>query len=134
MVEVPPGTIVEVVGAGGAAWRPPWAAGGLWGPPFVLAVLIARRAGGMAVIVDTAGEVYPPALAALGLDLGRTAIVRPRGGRREAAWAFAEALAPGTVAVAALEGLGAADARRLQLRAEATGGIGVRIARRLDPV
>jgi protein ImuA len=113
---LPAGAIVEVVGT---SW-PPWTA----------AVLLARGALAAgeteAVLIDTAREVYPPALAALGLDLERTTIVRPRS-EREAAWAFAEALAESrdAIVVGALARVGAADARRLQLSAEAQGGIGL---------
>jgi hypothetical protein len=137
---VPSGALLEIV-PGGPCGRQ-WAAGGLCGPPWSLALHIVRsalRAGREAVIIDRAREVYPPALAMFGIDLARLAIVLPRT-RSEAAWAFAEALGPagpgppgpsreGAVVVAALEGLSATDARRLELRAEAGGAIGVLVGR-----
>ena len=99
------------------------------GPPWTVALLLARAAaagGGETAIVDRAREIHPPAVAGLGLDLGRVAFVRPRT-EREAAWAFAEALGSRGVAatVAALERLEAADLRRLQLAAEEGGGVGI---------
>jgi hypothetical protein len=123
---LPAGAVVEVEGPPG--W-PPWTFAAL----LVRAVLAAAAEGEEAVLVDVERDIYPPGLAALGLDLTRTVIVRPRG-EREAAWALGEALAPRggglvalgcAVAVGALGRLGAADLRRMQVAAEAGGGLAI---------
>lgn len=108
-------------------------------PPWTLALLFARAAleadpAAEAVLVDAApggdpgtrARLYPPGIAALGLDLARVVLVSPRT-EREAAWAFAEALASRDVAVAvgAAAAGSLADGRRLQLAAETGGGIGL---------
>jgi protein ImuA len=104
--------------------------------PDTFAALVARAAPGDGLVVwnDPAREVYPPALAALGLDMGRLVLLRPR---REAdgMWAVAECLrCPAVSAVVTAVGrLSAVDARRLQLAAEGGGGVGVFVRPRHRP-
>lgn len=57
----------------------------------LLAAVAATRAGRIAAVVDAGGRLYPPAVAALGVELARLCVVRPPSGER-AAWA-AEQLA-----------------------------------------
>jgi len=95
--------------------------GGVW-----LALWLSRGVNGPLLLVDVQHELYPPALASLGLDLDRTVVVRPRS-RGEGLWAFEQALRT--------PGLGAAWCRglewneriyhRLQRAAEAGGGLGL---------
>ena len=75
---------------------------------------------------DPRGEVYPPALAALGFDLSRTYLLRTRSDADEA-WAVAECLrcrGVGAV-IAAPTRLSRIEARRLQLAAERGGSVGI---------
>lgn len=78
------------------------------------------------VLVDWREQFYPPAAAALGIDLKRMVIVRPRT-LAERLWAIDQALrSPAIVAVIAeVEHLDDRAARRLQLAAECGGGIGL---------
>ena len=102
--------------------------------PRTFALLLARAAvgcdgdhgGGMVVWSDPAGDLYPPALAAAGLDLSRLLVLRPPGPREEV-WAISECLrCPGVSAVvAAPPRLTRVEARRLQLAAERGGGVGL---------
>jgi hypothetical protein len=127
---LPSGSIIEIEG-------PAW-------PPWTLALLLARGVldadrTGEAVVIDLERDLYPPAMAGLGLDLDRTAIVWPRS-RREAAWAFAEALSPRgaersgcAVALAVRGSEVAVEERRCQLAAEAGGGIGILLAGAEEP-
>ncbi len=77
------------------------------------------------VVVDWRQQFYPPAAAALGLDLKRLVIVRPTT-LADRLWAIDQALrSPAIVAVIAeIEQLDDRAARRLQLAAEAGGSIG----------
>jgi protein ImuA len=59
---------------------------GVW-----LALWLSRGVKGPLLLVDVQHELYPPALASLGLDLDRTVVVRPRS-RGEGLWAFEQAL------------------------------------------
>jgi hypothetical protein len=106
-------------------------------PPFLLPVLVARAAagqggqgvqGGWVAWCDTRGELYPPALAAMGLPLDRLLVLRPKG-PADALWALAECLQCKGVAacVAAPPRLSRVQARRLQLAAERGGGVGILI-------
>lgn len=97
-----------------------------------LALLAARQAavaGGAVVVFDPAerhgGRFYPPAAAALGLDLARLIVVRAAGERDEL-WALYQTLrSPGVAAVwASREQLEWRWFRRLQLAAEAGGSVG----------
>jgi len=110
-----------------------------------LALLAARSALGedrVLIVIDDEESLYPPAAAALGIDLQRMILVRPgkvarRGSgaetkKRPAAasvetlWALEQALASRGVAVTfcRLEKLSARVFRRLQLSAERGGGLG----------
>src|SRR5207253_5714804 len=77
------------------------------------------------VVIDDAGEFYPPAFANLGIPLDRTVFVRPRDAR-SSLWAWEQVLRCGAVAVT----LGQIDAatdrhlHRLQLAVETGGGLG----------
>jgi hypothetical protein len=86
-----------------------------------------------AVIVDRTGEIHPPGVAALGLPYERTLFVRPAKAR-DSPWALEEALRSRGVAVAVgeLRKPDAAEIRRLELAAEAGGGIGLILARAAD--
>jgi len=100
-------------------------------PPFLLPVLVARAAGqqgGWVAWCDTRGELYPPAVAALGLPLERLLVLRPRA-PADALWAVAECLRCRGIAacVAAPPRLSRVQARRLQLAAEHGGGLGILI-------
>ena len=78
------------------------------------------------VILDPAGEIYPPAVAAMGIPLERVYFLQPRD-KADQLWAIAECLrcsAVGAV-VAAPPPLSRVDARKLQLAAERGGGIGI---------
>jgi hypothetical protein len=110
-----------------------------------LALLAARSALGedrVLIVIDDEGTLYPPAAAALGIDLQRLILVRPgkvvRSGAQaetekrpaaasvETLWALEQALASRGVAVTfcRLEKLSARVFRRLQLSAERGGGLG----------
>ena len=75
---------------------------------------------------DPRGELYPPALAAMGIDLRQLYLLRPPSPADET-WAVAECLrckGVGAV-VAAPQVLSRVEARRLQLAAETGGGVGL---------
>jgi len=94
------------------------------------------------IVIDDEGSLYPPAAAALGIDLQRLILVRPgKPARRDAQaetkkrpaaasvetlWAIEQSLASRGVAVTfcRLEKLSARVFRRLQLSAERGGGLG----------
>jgi hypothetical protein len=83
------------------------------------------RDGGALVVVDRQREFYPPAAAALGVPLPRTVLIQPDT-VRDALWALEQSLRSSAVAVAWCW-LGSLDPRvfrRLQLAAEAGGGLG----------
>ena len=82
------------------------------------------------VLVDWCQQFYPPAAAALGIDLKRIIIVRPQT-LAERLWAIDQALrSPAIVAVIAeVEQMDDRAARRLQLAAERGGGIGLLVRR-----
>jgi protein ImuA len=94
-----------------------------------LALAAAREAcrdGPPLVVVDRSGRFYPPAAAALGLDLARVLIVRPRRSDDEA-WACDQALRTRGIG-AVLAWPDRADARwlrRWQLAVEQSGVIGL---------
>lgn len=114
-----------------------WLEAGAGGGAAALALLAARevcqpaqdrgqdRGRGPLVIVDGRGEFYPLAGAGLGIDLSQTLVVRPR--RKDEVWALDQALrCPGVGAVLGWSGvLGDRTFRRLQLAAEAGGGMGL---------
>ncbi len=80
------------------------------------------------IVVDWRQQFYPPAAAAMGLDLKRIIIVRPTT-LADRLWAIDQALrSPSIVAVIAeIEQLDDHAARRLQLAAESGGGLGLLI-------
>jgi hypothetical protein len=109
--------LVELVaGADGA---------GAW----TLALLLARQACGTRqalVLIDPRGWFYPPAAAALGVDLERVILVRPTSGPQCQA-ALDQALRCRAVAavVSWCDRLRPAEGQRLRLAAEAGGGLGL---------
>jgi protein ImuA len=121
---LPAGAIVAILGAGGGPGEVAWTLA------VVFAAAIVRSGPGESVLVDRAGELYPPAVAALSASLERTIFVRPARAR-DGPWALEEALRSPAVAVAAGEARSPkpADVRRLELAAEAGGGIGLVLAR-----
>lgn len=99
------------------------------GTPLFFAMLLARAGGNSGAIVwcDPHHEIYPPALAAQGVDLDRLYLLQPKT-PAEQAWAVAECLkCKGVAAVVAQmrQRLSRLEARRLQLSAERGGGVGV---------
>lgn len=94
-----------------------------------IAARAAARDGGRIAWIDAAGDFYPPAALALGLDADRLLVVRPAtnrsGGQADALWAFFQTIRSRAVAasVAALRGLSMPMTRRLQLAAEEGGGV-----------
>jgi protein ImuA len=93
-----------------------------------LALIAAREAcldGGALVVMDRGRRFYPPAAAALGIDLEATIVVRPQNLKDEL-WALDQALRCGGVAAvwAPLESVDDRTFRRLQLAAEEGGGVG----------
>jgi protein ImuA len=75
---------------------------------------------------DPRGELYPPAMAAMGIDLRQLYLLRPPTPADET-WAIAECLrCKGVGAVVAVpQVLSRVEARRLQLAAETGGGVGL---------
>lgn len=99
--------------------------------PLTLAVWLTRQAAGdgrHVVWFDARREFYPPAAMAWGIRANRLVLVRP-GHRRDAYWGFDQSLRCRGVAatVGDLGPLTLSEARRLQLAAEAGGGIGLLI-------
>ncbi len=78
------------------------------------------------VVVDWEQRFYPPAAAALGIDLKRVVIVRPHS-LAERLWAIDQALQSPAIAavVAQVEQMDDRAARRLQLAAERGGSVGL---------
>ncbi len=112
---LPAGSLVELLAEEGC---------GAWTLGLVLANR--ARAGKALVIVDGRRCFYPPAALRLGVDLARAIIIRPAS-PREAGVALGEALrcdAVGAV-LADRPPLSVHDCRKLQLAAEAGGGLGV---------
>jgi protein ImuA len=77
---------------------------------------------------DPQKEIYPPALAALGIPLEQLFLLRPKTGEEEI-WAIAECLGCRGVGVTVAQPppLSRVEARRLQLAAERGGGVGILI-------
>lgn len=100
-----------------------------------LATMARLPRGALAAFIDGRGELYPPAAAGLGVDLGRLLIVRPPGGEegfRLALWAAEALLGSGAFALVALDVpagrafRGAETAlRRLVTAAEQGGSVGL---------
>ena len=103
-------------------------------PKFVAAQLAQAASGssGNVIWCDPCGEVYPPALAALGFDLTRVYLLHPQTPVDEA-WAVTECLrcrGVGAVIAAAPERLSRIEARRFQLAAERGGTVGILLRQR----
>jgi len=111
------GSLVEWLGAGpgsGAA---------------TLALLCARQAcasGGALVVLDRQRQVYPPAIAGWGVDLDKVILIYPKS-KRDEFWSWDQALrCPAVAAVwGGIDQIDSRQFRRLQLSAEASGGIGL---------
>ncbi|MHC4405178.1 MAG: ImuA family protein [Planctomycetota bacterium] len=111
------GTLVEWLAAGGGAGAA------------TLALCGGREAcgtGGSLVVLDRAGEFYPPAAVRLGVELNDLILVRARN-EADDVWALDQSLrCPAVAAVLAWpEKLDGHTFRRLQLAAEQGGGLGV---------
>jgi len=111
------GTLVEWLAAGEGTGRE------------TLALCTAREAcreGGAMVVLDEAGEFYPPAAVRLGIELDQVIVVRTRN-QADHTWALDQSLRCPAVAVvlASPEKLDGHTFRRLQLAAEQGGGLGV---------
>jgi protein ImuA len=94
-----------------------------------LALLAARGVlarGGMLVICDSQRLLYPPALAAVGIDLAQVIIVQAKDAA-DHCWAIDQALRSPAVALvyASLAELDDKTSRRFQLAAETSGAIGL---------
>jgi len=101
------------------------------GTPLFFAMVLARATHGAGALVwcDPGHEIYPPALAAQGIDLDRLFLLQPRT-PAEQTWAVGECLkCKGVAAVVAAmkpaQRLSRLEARRLQLAAERGGGVGL---------
>ncbi|MFI5378628.1 MAG: ImuA family protein [Tepidisphaerales bacterium] len=96
--------------------------------PLTPAAILAARArqAGFIVWIDPDRQIYPPALAALGIPLDCVLWIHPAK-PRDLVWAIAECLrCPGVdVTIATPPPLSRIEARRLQLAAETGGGIGL---------
>ena len=112
-----PGTLVEWLSEGDGS-----CAGTLL---FQIAARIVQRNGNL-VVVDPAGEFYPPAANRLGIELRRTLVVRPHNDR-DAFWALEQSLRCSGVAVVVgcLSQIDDRVFRRLQLAVERGGGLGL---------
>ena len=98
--------------------------GAMW-----LALVAAREAChgyGPLVVIDGRGTFYPPAAAGMGIDLERLIVVRPTTARDET-WALDQSLRCQEVGavVCLTDRLHQRTARRLQLAAEGSGGVGL---------
>ena len=96
-----------------------------------LALGCARQAcqdGGELIVLDRRRQVYPPALAAWGVELERVILVHPRDGAEEI-WAWEQALRCASVAAVCgwVEQLDGNVFRRWQLAAESSGTLGLLI-------
>ena len=94
---------------------------------FSLALTLARPTLGRReawAVVDSENTFYPPAAAALGYDLSRLVLIRPRGD--EDAWAFTQLLRSADISVCfwMTARMDSMVFRRLQLAAEKTEGLG----------
>lgn len=102
-----------------------------------LALRLAAAAGGerRLLVVDPAGQLYPPAIVQLGLRL--SSLVFVRGVRSaQAVWAMEQALRCGAIGavVGLFDALDVQAARRLQLAAEAGGSVGLLVNDRGRPM
>jgi protein ImuA len=95
-------------------------------PGLLLARAAAAAGGGAAVFCDPRRELHPTAIAMAGVDLRRVILLRPRNAGQEIS-ALAECLRCKGVSatLCLLDRLSDIEARRLQLAAEAGGGVGI---------
>jgi protein ImuA len=124
----PQGALVEWFDQGGGAAATTLA---------MLAAPSAYADGRAFVVLDERGEFYPPEALRWGVELDQLIVVRAAG-RAEIVWAGREVLASPAVGamLAWPERIAGRDFRRLQLAAEAGGGLGLLVrpaARRADP-
>jgi len=102
--------------------------------PRFFATLLARSAAHTGAIVwsDPRRELYPPAVAAMGIPLQKLYLLRPQS-VVDQAWAIAECMRCRGVAatIAQVGKMSRVEARRFQLAAESGGGIGI-LLRRFD--
>ncbi|MCH5376663.1 MAG: hypothetical protein JJ992_22085, partial [Planctomycetes bacterium] len=84
----------------------------------------ACREGGVLVVADRLRQVYPPALAAWGIDLSQVILVHPRSSREEV-WVWDQALrCPAVAAVwGEIDRIDGRSFRRLQLAVEESGAL-----------
>lgn len=118
---IQPGSIIE--------WLSPGPGSGPGSGAGTLAFLIAAhqmQAERTLIVIDPQHRFYPPAAANLGIDLERTIVVRPSN-TKDTLWALEQTLRCAGVAVAVchLDHLDDRVFRRLQLAAEAGGGVGL---------
>jgi len=87
--------------------------------------LLEKNEGGVLVVVDGEETFYPPAAAALGIDLTKLIVVRPQSAA-DTLWTLEQSLqSPGVlVSLCRLNRLHTRAGRRLQLAAERGGGVG----------
>jgi hypothetical protein len=114
---IQPGSIIE--------WLSPGPGSGAGSLAFLIAAH-QMRAERTLIVIDPQHRFYPPAAANLGIDLERTIVVRPSD-TKDTLWALEQTLRCAGVAVAVcyLDHLDDRIFRRLQLAAEAGGGIGL---------
>jgi hypothetical protein len=98
-------------------------------PALLLPILMAKEAAkfGWVAWCDVSRQLYPPAVAAMGLPLDRLLVLRPDGGINDELWAMTECLGCRGISacVMPLGHVGRVQTRRLQLAAERGGGIGI---------
>src|SRR5207244_13566260 len=81
---------------------------------------------GLLVVADPRRSFYPPAAGGWGVELARTLVLRPRVARATLSAVVQALRCPAVGAVIGwFDALTGADGRRLQLAAEAGGGLGV---------
>jgi len=106
-----------------------WLSSGPGSGAAMLALLGARqvcRDGGALVVPDRSRRVYPPAIAAWGLDLAKVILIYPKN-KRDQFWAWDQALrCPGVAVVWGwVDQIDSRQFRRLQLSTETSGSIGL---------
>jgi protein ImuA len=111
------GSLVEWLGTGPGSGAAMLAAGG---------ARQAAEAGGAIVVVDPLQQVYPPALAAWGVDLDRVVFIHPQN-QKDEGWAWDQALrCPCVAAVWGwIERIEGREFRRWQLAVETSGCVGL---------
>lgn len=112
-----PGTLIE--------WLSEAEGSGAATLALAVAAELLQHQGGALVVIDTRGELYPPAVASLGVPLERTVVIRPQSAT-DALWALEQSLRSGAAAVALAWIETASDSafRKLQLAAETGGNFG----------